>query len=107
MEIIWHACEASGQLIFFGTDIFDKNAKTVNIIPLQRKIARVIEHPTIVIDVIDSNRTRYYFRAIHWEKTLLVAVKSEGGMQVVKQYIENPTGAFMAKLFRNADYCSL
>lgn len=107
MKKMRHAFDISGHPVFVESYLLDKNNKQISIEHLHLRIAKTIEHPTIVIDVIEVCPKRYYFRAIHWDHTLLVCVKITGCMHEVEQYIEDPSGKFMAQLYRKAKYASL
>jgi hypothetical protein len=107
MKKMRHAFDLSGHPVFFESFLPDKNNKQLSIEHLHLRIAKTIEHPTIVIDVIDVYQKRYYFRAINWEHTLLVCVRITQRMHEVEQYIENPSGKFMAQLYRKATYATL
>ncbi len=107
MKKMRHAFDQSGHPVFLGSFLSSQNNVLINIDHLHIRIAKTIEHPTVVIDVIDVCQKRYYFRAIHWENTLLVCSIITGRMSEVEQYIENPSGKFMAQLFQKAKYASL
>jgi len=106
MKVMCHAFDPSGYLIFLESYLLDKNNKPIKTDHLHSRIAKTIENPTIVFDFIHVCHKRYYFRAIHWDQTLLVCVKFSGGIYEVEQYIEDPSGNFMAHLYRKAKYAS-
>ena len=72
--------------MFFESYLPDKNYELVNTDHLHLRIAKTIEHPTIVIDVIDLYQKRFYFRAVNWKHTLFVCVNISGRMNEVEPY---------------------
>lgn len=106
MKKMRHAFDPSGHPVFFESYLLDKNYKLVNSNHFHLRIAKAIEYPTVVIDIIAPCPKRYYFRAVNWEHTLLVCVNIKEGMNEVEQYIENPSGKLMAQLYRKAKYVS-
>lgn len=107
MNIIRHALDHEGQPVFIGTYLLDKDNNFVHSFPLYLRIAKTIENPTVVIDILVTCHKRYYYRTINWERTLLVCVKTSNGLRRVDQYFEEPSGKFMAQLYRNAKFAFL
>ncbi|OQP64641.1 hypothetical protein [Niastella populi] len=107
MTILRHALDHSERPVFIGMYLLDKDYNFVHSDLLYLRVAKTIEHPTIVMDIVDSHHKRYYYRAINWERTLLVCVKISNGLSEVEQYIEEPSGKFMAQLYRKANFVSL
>ena len=107
MNKLRHALDHEGQPVFISTLLLNKDHNYVHSSPLYLRIAKTIENPTVVIDIVDSCHKRYYYRAINWERTLLVCVKTANGLREVDQYFEEPSGKFMAQLYRNAKFSSL
>lgn len=107
MTILRHALDNAERPVFIGMHLLDKDHNFINSAHFHLRIAKTIEHPTVIIDIVGSCQKRYYFRAINWHRTLLVCVKIGNGLSEVEQYIEDPSGKLMAQLYRNANFASL
>lgn len=107
MTIQRHALDHAGRPVFIGMRLLDKDYNYRFSAHLYLQIAKTIEHPAIVIDILHSYQKRYYYIAINWDRTLLVCVKISNGLREVEQYIEEPSGKLMAQLYRNAQFASL
>ncbi|WP_205511516.1 hypothetical protein [Longitalea arenae] len=96
--ILHHAKDPLQSLVFFGDSLFNVIGRETELLKLY--IAITIERPTIMFEIKGRPRKRYYFRAIHWDKTLLVGVQNDNGIWNVSQYFQDPGGLTMLEIFR-------
>ena len=101
MERLSHVYDCSNNLIFFDHYVCDdkKNFFALSIEQFAKTI-KTVSAPAIIIESNNDKQIRYYFRAISWEKTLLIGVSFCDGVWKVKEYFENPSGCFVLMLLK-------
>ena len=94
-----HAKDPFGVVVVLDTVLCDENGIEKDFSHLQRAITTAIENPALLVHVFGVPGKRYYFRSIHWQRTLLIGVHQENGIWSAKECIENPSGQFMLGIY--------
>jgi hypothetical protein len=96
-----HVHDGTMNLIFFDQYVTDDKKEFMKLSNEQYlKAVKTICAPAIIIELKDW-KIRYYYRAICWDKTVLIGVSFINGIWLVKQYYENPSGAFVLTLLKS------
>ncbi|OQP44911.1 hypothetical protein [Niastella populi] len=100
MERISCVYDCNNNLIFFYRCVLDDKTNVINLSNEQyAKAVKTISAPAIIIE-LNNRRTRYYYRAICWDKTLMIGVSFINGIWEVIEYLENPSGAFVLAVLK-------
>jgi len=101
MERLSHVYDCTNNLIFFDHYVYDDKKNIIALtIEQYAKTIKTVSAPAIIIESNNDNRCRYYFRAISWEKTLLIGVSLCDGVWKVREYFDNPSGCFVLTLLK-------
>jgi hypothetical protein len=100
MEGMSHVYDYSHNLIFFCQHVLDDKGSLIEVSPEHyAKAVKTLSAPAMIIE-LNNPRTRYYFRAIGWDKTLMIGVSFMNGIWELIEYLENPSGAFVLTLLK-------
>ena len=95
-----HTKDPFGIVVVLDNHLCDENGIKKDFSRLQRAIATTIENPALLVHVSEGQEKRYYFRAVHWQYTVLIGVHEEEGVWKVKECCENPSGRFMLGIYQ-------
>ena len=99
MERLSHIYDCLSNLIFFDKYIQEECRKPVKISNEQyAKALKTIAAPALIIELNNDCQTRYYYRGLCWDKTLLIGVSFINGIWKANEYLGNPSGAFLLGL---------
>ncbi|WP_207515805.1 hypothetical protein [Longitalea luteola] len=101
MERLLHVYDCTNSLLFFEDHVLDEKNELINVSAEHyTKTVRTISSPAIIIELNGDARIRYYFRAVYWDKTLLIGARLINGTWIIKEYFENPSGYFVLSLMK-------
>jgi hypothetical protein len=98
MERLSHIYDYIGNLIFIYPNALDNKNNLLKISNEQYlPMVQTLLSPTMII-ILNNGRTRYYYRSIYRDKTLLVGVIFTNCIWEVRELFENPTCLFLLTL---------
>ena len=102
MERLLYVHDIYNNLIFLNDHACDNNNNLIKLSIRQlSKLIKAIREPALILESAENNLLkRYYFRAIHWDQTLLIGVHYMHGIWEIGEYLENPSGAVILKALR-------
>lgn len=95
-----HAKDPFGMVVVLEHLLCDENGIEKDFSRIKRAIVTTIENPALLVHVTDIPKKRYYFKAIHWQYTVLIGVHEEHGIWTVKECCENPSGRYMLGIYK-------
>lgn len=100
MDRFFHAYDCTNNLIFFDQYVSDDKKELIKLTTAQYvKMLKTISAPAVIIET-NNCKARYYFRAIGWDKTILVGVFFINGIWKINEYFESPSGIFVLSLLK-------
>jgi hypothetical protein len=99
MNSLIHAKDPFNAVVVLHTFLCDEKGLVKDFTNLQKAIAASIENPALLVHVFGVLGKRYYFRSIHWQRTLLIVAHEENGIWSARECIENPSGQFMLGIY--------
>ncbi|WP_205509963.1 hypothetical protein [Longitalea arenae] len=101
MERLFHVYDYTNNLLFLDDYVLDDKNDLMRVTGEHyTKVVKTVSSPAIIIELNGTCQMRYYFRAICWDKTLLIGAKLINGTWMINEYFENPSGYFVLTLMK-------
>lgn len=101
MERLSHVYDCNNKLIFFDHSIYDDKKNLLQLtIEQYARVIKTMSAPAIIIELHNNSEARYYFRVFSDDKSLLAGVIFCNGVWKLKEYLDNPSGAFLLMLLK-------